>query len=126
MAENDFTEKRQFSRAKVVSLVVIRCDVLANIRDQETREFHTHTENMSEGGVNVILDEELRDPAMVELKLYLTGKIAPIACRGRIAWTKAVSPPGITPGIFSTGISFIDLGDNDKEAIREIVSCFSD
>ncbi len=126
MVKNDFKEKRQFSRAQVVSLVVIRCDILANVRDQEPLEFHTHTENMSEGGMNVILNEELQGPAVLELKLYLTGKIMPIVCKGRVAWTKAISPPGINPGIFSTGISFIDLRESDKESIREIVACFSD
>ena len=126
MGKQDVPEKRQFPRAKVVTLAVIRCDILANIGNKKTREFHTHTENISEGGVNVILDEELRNPAAVELKLYLTGKITPIECNGQVAWSKAISPPGVEPGIFSTGIKFTELNSEAKEAIRDIISCFSD
>ena len=72
MEKQDFSEKRKFVRANVRSLVVIRCDVWVNIRNKKRREFNTHTEDISEGGINVILDEELHSPDMVELRLYLT------------------------------------------------------
>jgi c-di-GMP-binding flagellar brake protein YcgR len=126
VSKKDVPERRQFPRANVVTLAVIKCDVRANVGNEKTREFHTHTQNISEGGVNVILEEELPKQDSVELKLYLTGKKTPIECKGQVAWSKAVSPPGVEPGIFSTGIKFTEFSPEAKEAIRNIISCFSD
>lgn len=123
MERQNFQERRKFVRANVRSLVIIRCDVLVNIPEKTSHEFHTHTENISEGGMNVILEEELRSPDAVAVRLYLTGKVKPIECKGKVAWSKLISPTGIEPGLFSTGISFIELSDNDKTAIRKVVSC---
>jgi PilZ domain len=124
--KQNIPEKRKSPRVNVISLVIIRCDVRAQIGDKEVREFHTHTENLSEGGINVILDEELRSPASVELKLYVTGKISPIKCKGQIAWSKIISPPVVNPNMFSTGIKFTELNLADKEILGNVISCFSD
>ena len=126
MSQQNEQERRQFPRAKVVALAVIKCDVLAKIENEEKLEFHTHTQNISEGGVNVILDKELSRLAPVELRLYLTAKKTPIECKGQVAWSKAISPPEIVPGIFSTGIKFGELSPEAKDAIKNIISCFSD
>ena len=126
MEEQAGSEKRKFTRVSVATLVVIRCDVWANISNKEKHEFHTHTENVSEGGLNVILDEELHSPDAVELKLFVTGKVTPIECKGQVAWTKLISPVQVKPALFSTGIQFTELSHDSKEAIRNVVSCFSD
>jgi len=120
MSEQAVSEKRKFTRVNVTSLVVIRCDVWAS----DKREFHTHTENVSEGGLNIILDDELAKSQELGLKLYLTGKVAPIDCKGKVAWTKLVSPPGVKPGLYSTGIQFTELSGDAKESIKGLVSLF--
>lgn len=126
MEKQDVPEKRKFTRINVASLVVIRCDVLATIRNKDRYEFHTHTENISEGGINVILDEELHNPDVVALKLYLTGKVAPIECKGEVIWSKVISPEAVKPSLFSTGIKFIGLSYDSNEAIRNVITCFSE
>jgi hypothetical protein len=78
---------------------------------------------MSEGGINIILEEDLHRRDVVELKLYLTGKLTPIECKGQVAWSKAISPKSVEPRIFSIGIKFIELKEDDKENIRKLVFC---
>ena len=50
----------------------------------------------------------------------------PIECKGQVVWTKVISPAVVKPSLFSTGIKFTELSDNDREAIRKVVSCFID
>lgn len=123
MEKQTVPEKRKSVRANIKALVIIRCDVLVNINEKERYEFHTHTENISTGGLNVMLEKELHRSDMVEIRLHLIGKSKPIECKGRVAWSIVMSPAGVKPGIFSTGIEFIELKDSDKEAIRKVISC---
>lgn len=116
-------EKRKDIRFKAISLAVIKCDISVNISDIEKREFHTYTLNISEGGVNVILEKDLQSPAIVELKLYLTGTLKPVECKGQVVWSKAISPKLIEPHIFSIGIKFIELNDVSRKAIQMLASC---
>ena len=125
MKEQKMREKRKYIRVDLAALVVIKCHIWVKIRKNEKREFHTHTQNMSEGGINVILEEDLHRKDAVELKLYLTGRLTPIECKGQIAWSKAISPKSVEPRIFSIGIKFIKLEGDDKDTIRELVSCLS-
>jgi len=123
MEKQKIREKRQCIRVEVSALVVIRCDIYVKTGKNEKRDFHTHTQNMSEGGINIILEEDLHRRDVVELKLYLTGKLTPIECKGQVAWSKAISPKSVEPRIFSIGIKFIELKEDDKENIRKLVFC---
>jgi Tfp pilus assembly protein PilZ len=123
MEKRKIQEKREHVRADVASLVVIKCDIRVNISNNEKREFHTYTKNMSEDGINVTLEKDLHRPDTVELKLYLTGRLTPIECKGQVAWSKVISPQLVEPRIFSIGIKFIELDDVGRETIRKLVSC---
>jgi len=123
MEKQKIQEKREHVRVDVASLVVIKCDIQVNISNNEKREFHTYTKNMSEDGINVTLEEDLHRPDTVELKLYLTGRLKPIECKGQVAWSKVISPQLVEPRIFSIGIKFIELDDVGRETIRKLVSC---
>ncbi len=119
-------EKRRFPRFNLVALAIIKCDIRVSFDKGKELEFHTHTENISEGGANVIIEAQLPNLMPVELKLYITGKRFPVECKGYVAWSKLISPPGINPKIFSTGIEFTEYNSDGKEALVNVISCFSD
>jgi c-di-GMP-binding flagellar brake protein YcgR len=123
MEEKKIPERREYPRVKITSLVVIKCDILVNISNTQKREFHTYTQNISEGGINVTLEEDLHSSTMVELKLYLRGRLKPTECKGRVAWSKVISPKLVEPRIFSIGIEFIELDDVSREDIKTIAFC---
>ena len=123
MADESTKERREYSRAKVASFVIIRCELRYTISSKQPHEFHTHTENISEGGINVILEEELRCPDIVEIKLFLTGKLAPLECNGQVVWSKLSSPASVAPPLYTTAIKFIGMGVSSREAIRKVVDC---
>ena len=124
MEKQKAVERRKSIRVHLASLVLIRCDIHANISNKEKLEFHTHTEEISEGGIRVILDRELRSPDPVELRLYMTGSVAPLECKGQIVWSKIASPEGVEPDLYATGIKFVGLNSDCREAIGKIISCF--
>lgn len=126
MREKKGEEKRLYPRLNLVALAIIKCDILVNVDNGKELEFHTHTENLSEGGVNVIIEAQLPVLTAVTLKLYLTGKRHPVECRGHVAWSKLLSPPGVNPSIFSTGIKFTEYKSDAREALVNVISCFSD
>ena len=123
MKEQKTTERRKYTRFAAITLAVIKCDISVNIHAFEISEFHTYTHNISEGGINVTLEEDLPSSTMVELKLYLTGRLRPIECKGQVAWSKAISPKLVEPRIFSIGIKFIELDYVGRETIKKLVSC---
>ncbi len=126
MRKKKCEEKRKFPRLNLVALAIIKCDIRVSLDKGKELEFHTHTENLSEGGVNVIIEAQLPEMTTVELKLYITGKRYPVECKGYVAWSKLISPPGINPRIFSTGIKFTEYQSDGKEALVSVISCFSD
>ncbi|MFH0827897.1 MAG: PilZ domain-containing protein [Candidatus Omnitrophota bacterium] len=126
MRKKKCVEKRRFPRLNLVALAIIKCDIRVNIAKGKELEFHTHTENLSEGGVNVIIEAQLPKLTPVELKLFVTGKRYPVECKGHIVWSELVSPPGVNPSIFSTGIEITEYKSDGKEALVDVISCFSD
>jgi c-di-GMP-binding flagellar brake protein YcgR len=123
MEKQKIQEKRKYTRVDLAALVVIKCHIWVKIGKNMKLEFRTHTQDMSEGGINVILEEDLHRKDAVELKLYLTGRLTPVECKGQVVWSKAISPKPVDPHIFSIGIKFIDLNEDDRETIRKLVSC---
>jgi len=80
----------------------------------------SHTENIGEGGLRVIIDEKIELYSEVGLELYLRRE--PICCRGRIVWVVDMANPLSKETIlFDTGIEFLDLTEKDKGYIHGIV-----
>jgi hypothetical protein len=84
----------------------------------------SHTENISEGGIRVMLEERLSPFTMVGIELYF-DKNKPIKCKGKIAWIKEITNPvDRAANMFDTGIKFIDVGEFDKAYLKKLVSSF--
>ena len=93
----------------------------------------TQTENISAGGIKLILEERLNVQTPVSLELFFE-KDSPTKCQGRVVWVKKVNPIEMQgePIIFDTGIEFFDTGiefielhDYVREYIRRTVKLLS-
>jgi len=118
-----FKERRQFPRANVRCSINIICDGTVILGEPKDYNFHTYTDNLSEGGMKVILEQELKVASLVKLELYITSKkLMPIRCKGMVRWTRRVNPEGTEPHLFDTGLQFIELDKTDQEMIGNIVN----
>jgi Tfp pilus assembly protein PilZ len=107
-------EKRKFPRASIA------CK-LSTVFGERLLVFNAHTENIGEGGIRVILGERLNITTNVDIELFLLEQEIPIRCKGEVVWASEMKPEAINPRLFDTGIKFIEINDQNKEAIRKVV-----
>ena len=110
----DHTERRQFVRVK------LPCKV--TVRDNPRSTISCYTENISAGGIRVILQERIKISSSVDLAIE-TPKQGPIICRGRIVWafSRTADPEGTTM-LFDTGIEFEAINNKDLKTINDLVA----
>jgi len=99
----------------------IACKIKFIINDKQS-VFSAHTENISAGGMMVIIGEEIALSTIVDLELFLWNKDKPLKCRGQIAWANEITPKETKPRLFNTGIKFLEMSDTDKAQISEFVN----
>ncbi len=81
----------------------------------------SHVENISEGGIRVLLEEKLSNFVNVGLELFVE-KEKPIKCKGKVMWVQErINPIQQTPVIFDTGIQFINLSVEDKQYLKKLI-----
>lgn len=123
--KDKFRERRKFPRAEVKYRINIICEGAVILGEPEDYIFHTYTDNISEGGIRVILEKELKNASLVKLELYVTSRESfPLRCKGIVVWTKKTNPEGTKPDLFYTGIQFMELEKRDQEIIANIVGRF--
>lgn len=132
-------DRRKFPRAEYPCLITIRKYTPPPI------SILSHTENISEGGVRVILDHKVETTTEVDLEIDLKDALPNINSRGTIRWVKEISsksasvagvkkfkgtvswveeiPPARKglPSRFDTGIQFVGLKNEDRGRILELV-----
>jgi len=101
--------------------VAFECVVI--VKKKETSVvFRTQTENISIGGVCVILDKGLLKNTPVEIELFLPDYPVPITCGGKVAWSiRRNEYTKRKPLHFDTGLEFIDITQEDKSRLRRII-----
>ena len=105
-------EKRRFPRA----LFPCRIRILS-----QGHLLTSHTENVSEGGIRVILEENLKYYSIVGIELYI-GKKKTVECEGRVVWVADKRDPlDNYPIMYDTGIEFVGISDDDKGYIKKMV-----
>lgn len=105
-------EKRRFVRVKFPCKIIV-CT-------PEKHVIVSHTENISTGGVRVIIDDKLEISSLVGLEIYLGDR--PVICKGRVVWVvEIVSPVLKTPGMNDTGIEFYEIKEKDKKSINRLI-----
>lgn len=109
--------RRNFPRANFPCLVKI----ILNGAVVDT--FLTHTENISTGGICVILKKGLERLAPVDIEIDLMDGEEVISCRGKVVWIvrrKATDP--VKPSFYDTGIEYADIAREPKQRIDRMVS----
>lgn len=102
-------EKRRFIRAKfpcVIKIYTFREHIIT-----------THTENISAGGVCVIIEEKLEMASTVGLQIQI--KDYTVSCKGRVVWVVDKNSPYKQGVIYhDTGLEFYEIKDADIQAIN--------
>lgn len=106
-------ERRRFPR------VTYPCKIIVSTTG-EKEEFSLHTENISSGGVRVILQKEPEINQQVDLEIVIGKKH--IKTKGRIVWVIDVKTPGESkPDLYDVGIEFTQLTVEDKEFLGKLI-----
>lgn len=101
--------------------VSFECTVIVK-KAQSNLVFHSSTENISTGGVSVILEKELLRNTPVELELSLPDGLPVVGCSGKITWSaKRSEYVKRKASQFDTGIEFVEISDQDKSRIKHII-----
>jgi len=121
-------ERRKFPRVTVKYQINVKCSGEVIKGDPQFYIFHTYTENISEGGMKIILEKEIKVGSLVELQLFVTEKESlPIQCNGVVVWNKKANPEGTKPDLFHMGIQFTDLiNPVYRKLLGEVISCYLD
>jgi c-di-GMP-binding flagellar brake protein YcgR len=105
-------ERRRFPR------VEYPCKVTIGLEEKKD-EFNLHTENVSAGGMRVILPKQFQVNTPAAVQLTIDKRV--IRTTGRVAWAIEAKLPGRkTPGI-DTGIEFTHLNPDDKEFLSNLI-----
>jgi len=105
-------EKRKFIRAR------FPCKIL--IYNFPEHSISTHTENISAGGVRVIIGERIEAGSLVGIEVHL--KENKITCQGKVVWVVDKKSP-YRKGILyhDTGIEFCEISDQDRNIVNVII-----
>ncbi len=112
----DGVDRRIFSRAEYPCLITIRKNT------PPTQAILTHTDNISLGGMRVVIAEKLEPMTEVDLEIDLKDTLPTIITKGTIAWVKIIvsSQKNKSPR-YDTGIRFLGLKDEYRRRIQAIV-----
>lgn len=101
--------------------IAFECVVIVN-KKEASLVFRTQTENISVGGICVILEKRLLKNTPVEIELFLPDSPVPITCVGKVAWSfKRNENTRKKPLQFDTGLEFIDITQEDKSCLKRII-----
>jgi len=83
----------------------------------------THTENISVGGVQLILKTKLNKNASADVEIDLMDGGAPMVCQGKVAWVEQRKESEIIkPLFYDVGIEFVNVSSQDGKRLDAIVS----
>ncbi len=107
-------DRRKFPRASLGCKITL-------VFGERLLIFDTFTENVSEGGVGVILNEKLHVPTELTVELFAPDRERPIEAKGEVVWLKEVSSSADAPQLFDTGIKFTKINSADQTYLRNLV-----
>ena len=103
-------EKRRFPRANFLCKIILRAN---------KKQYLCTTQNISSGGMRVLLEDELHVEDQAEITLFTSRQIE---CTGRVVWVlKQQDSPLEEGAYFDIGIEFTRIGKKDKEFLEELV-----
>ena len=110
-------DRRTFPRANYPCLIVVR-------RSTPPEAIMTHTENISIGGLRVMIKKKFGVATPVELLIDLMDTQGEIHCRGQISWVKEVRlkhQEASEALKYDTGIKFTEIDKPSEARINRVV-----
>ncbi|MFH1768883.1 MAG: PilZ domain-containing protein [Candidatus Omnitrophota bacterium] len=105
-------EKRRFPRVSLPCTIIIK---------SSQKEFPSRTENISGGGIRIILEEPLEHATLVDIDLKLKEDVA-VNCCGKIIWVvEKIHPDDKNARLYDVGIQFTKISDDDRKAITDFI-----
>ncbi|MFH1768007.1 MAG: PilZ domain-containing protein [Candidatus Omnitrophota bacterium] len=83
----------------------------------------SHTEDISRGGMKVILEEKIDVSTDVHIDIFLT-KDKHIQCSGKVKWVKDIGI-AVQPNMFETGIAFDKVSEISNLYIEDLIAVIS-
>jgi c-di-GMP-binding flagellar brake protein YcgR len=110
----DNRERRKFVRVNLPLEVCI---------PDLTQVLKTKTENISAGGIRLIINKKLTTGLIINLKIHNINK-NPIDCQGKVLWVfnRTISADN-NHCHYDTGIEFYKIKKEDIKAIEKIIAC---
>lgn len=111
MGQSEY-ERRRFPRAELPCKIVV---------DSLNKLFATHTVNISEGGIRVVLRSKIEPLSLVNMELMLENETR-ISCKGKVAWVLERDDPAEKGArLYDTGIGFQEISDRDRIKLKEMI-----
>ena len=113
--------RRKFPRVNYPCLVVIDKNN-ATLEDAML----THTENVSSGGISVILKKNFKMFSTVDIELDLLDLDHHIKCKGKVMWSvRRKQTESKRPNHYDVGLEFVDLEKKEHNRIEDIINKLS-
>ena len=110
----DSSERRKFVRAK------FPCEI--TLPQSGDRLISTHVENISAGGIRIIIDQKLEVSSPVVIDIYGVRE-NPITCQGKVIWSfTRENPHQKDIALFDIGIEFSQIADEDLSEIKRVIA----
>ena len=108
--EWDGSNRRQFPRIVYPCLVKVICE------GKPAKDiFLTHTENISAGGICVIVKKEIKMFSPIEVEIDLIEDSEHILAFGRVVWAvRRKATETVKPMLYDIGIQFDTMKERDK------------
>jgi len=114
-------DRRKFPR------VMYPCMVKVVSSDGPHPQILTHTENIGQGGLCVILKNEIKLFTPVELEVDLLSINEHITPKGKVVWNvRRKSVEKIKPMFYDIGIEFTEISKRDQDCLRETLQLLVD
>lgn len=82
----------------------------------------THTENLSIGGVRVILKAPIDLGVIIDVEIDLMDTDEHLKCRGKVVWLdRRKSNNAFKPNFYDVGVEFADIGEADKKRLDKVI-----
>ncbi len=112
----DGRNRRKFPRISFPCLIKIR-----DVHGKDDAML-SHTENLSVGGVRVILKKTVKLGSSLDIEIDLMDAGEHLRCRGKVVWSEQREGTEVfKPLFFDIGIEFVNVSDVDRKRLDVIV-----
>lgn len=109
--------RRKFPRVMFPCLIKVRCD------KKDTDVVLTHTENLSVGGVRIILKNPIDLGVVIDLEIDLMDTGESLKCKAKVVWLeKRKSDSEFKPDFYDIGVEFQNVDEHNKKRLEVIIN----